>query len=185
LSSEDPALDFEANLLRNSFANKCMTQDDLAIPEQGIGEQSSSPAFRREFVSKVVSDICEGRLVFRVDQQGRRPEDIELVSSTVGRLVGYINDYVAGTKAAEEFEFLEKQLFFCVTVLRTYDALKPNVNEANMEATLRNLEAKVDSIGLQLAQVMSAVSKHDEPAIKKSNLQKRKLPSPKKRRGRR
>ena len=118
-------------------------------------------------VSRVIKDICEGRLIFRVDQQGRRPEDIELVSGTVGRLVGYINDYVSGTKAGEEFEFLEKQLFFCISVLRTYDALKPNVNERWMEESLRSLESKSDAIGLQLSEVVKILEKRSKPATAK------------------
>lgn len=84
------------------------------------------------------------------DQKGRRPEDIELISSTVGKLIGYVNDYISGTKAGDELEFLEKQLFFCISVLRTYDELKTNVNESKMEESLRRLESKTDGLALQL-----------------------------------
>jgi hypothetical protein len=145
-------------------------EDNFAIPEQNNSNSEqppSSPTFRSELVSKVVKDICEGRLVFRVDQRGRRPEDIELVSGTVGRFVGYINDYVSGTKAAEEFEFLEKQLFFCISVLRTYDALRPNVNETKLEETLQSLEAKADAITVQLAEVSKAVRESSRQATTK------------------
>jgi hypothetical protein len=144
-------------------------EDNFAIPEEknSNSETPSSPSFRSELVSKVVKDICEGRLVFRVDQRGRRPEDVELVSGTVGRFVGYINDYVSGTKAAEEFEFLEKQLFFCISVLRTYDALRPNVNETNLEETLRSLDAKADAIRVQLAEVLKAISESSRQATTK------------------
>ena len=68
-----------------------------------------SQDFRREIISKIVRDISEGRLILRVDQKGRRPEDVELISSTVGKLIGYLSDYVSGIKAGEELEFLERQ----------------------------------------------------------------------------
>lgn len=115
-------------------------------------------------------------MIFRVDQQGRRPEDVELISGTVGRLVGYINDYVSGTKAGEEFEFLEKQLFFCISVLRTYDSLKPNVNEAEMEETLLSVDSKMDAIGSQLAEMWKAINQRNtrsSPKPKKASKKKK------------
>jgi hypothetical protein len=150
-----------ANLLRNHF----LTQSKLADIESPEALQSQS--YRAENVSKTVKDICEGRLVFRIDHRDRRPEDIELISGTVGRLVGYVNDYVSGTKAGEEFEFLEKQLFFCISTLRTYDALKANVNEARLETGLRNLEAKADALDAKLGEVVKMLSRRSQMPAEK------------------
>jgi hypothetical protein len=130
------------------------------------GGEPLSPDFRRETISKIVKEISEGRLILRAEQTGRRPEDIELISSTVSQLISYLNDYVSGTKAGEELEFLEKQLFFCLSVLRTYDVLKTNTNESRIEENLRRLESKTDALGLQLAEILKAVDRNrSAPAI--------------------
>ena len=141
------------------------------------GSEPLSPDFRRETISKIVRDISEGRLILRMEQKGRRPEDVELISSTVGKLISYLNDYVSGTKAGEELEFLEKQLFFCMTVLRTYDVLKTNINESRIEDSLRRLESKTDALGLQLAEILKALNQRGLSAHaieQKSSSKKRK-----------
>lgn len=133
------------------------------------GSEPLSPDFRRETISKIIRDISEGRLILKIEQTGRRPEDVELISNTVGSLISYLNDYVSGIKAGEELEFLEKQLFFCMSVLRTYDVLKTNINESRMEESLRRLELKTDALGLQLAEIMKTIERESKsaPAIER------------------
>lgn len=123
----------------------------MSVP--GVSEPLSQD-FRRDVISNTVKDISEGRLIIRFEQKDRRPEDIELISSTVGKLIGYFNDYISGIKAGEELEFLEKQLFFCISVLRTYDVLKTNTNESIVEESLRRLESKTDALALQLKELL-------------------------------
>ena len=113
------------------------------------GSEPVSLDYQREIISKAVRDISEGRLVIRVDQKDRRPEDIDLIGTTVGKLITYMNDYVSGIKAGEELEFLERQLYFCISVLRTYDVLKTNTDESKLEESMRRLESKVDALSLQ------------------------------------
>ena len=149
------------------------------------GSEPLSEDFRRETISKIVRDISEGRLILRVEQTGRRPEDIELISSTVSKLISYLNDYISGTKAGEEFEFLEKQLFFCMSVLRTYDVLKTNINEPRIEESLQRLESKTDALGLQLAELMKTIDRKNPSARAKRKIHKsslRKKGGPKKKR---
>jgi hypothetical protein len=133
---------------------------------EGSSGEPLSQDFRRQVISKTVRDISEGRLVLRVDQKSRRPEDIELISGTVGKLIGQLNDLVSGTKAGEELEFLEKELFFCISVLRTYDVLKTNTEESRVEESLRKLEARTDSINLRLDEILDTLHRK-EPAVKK------------------
>jgi hypothetical protein len=142
------------------------------------GGEPLSPDFRRETISKIVRDISEGRLILRIEQTGRRPEDIELISSTVGKLISYLNDYISGTKAGEELEFLEKQLFFCMSVLRTYDVLKTNTNESRIEEGLQRLESKTDALGSQVTEILKAIDQSRivaemKPKIKKSSPKKK------------
>ncbi|MDG6904767.1 MAG: hypothetical protein JRN20_03160 [Nitrososphaerota archaeon] len=123
----------------------------MSVPD---ASQSLSQDFRRDVITKTVKDISEGRLIIHFEHRERRPEDIELISSTVGKLIGYFNDYVSGIKAGEELEFLEKQLFFCISVLRTYDVLKTNTNESIVEESLKRLESKTDTLALQLKELL-------------------------------
>lgn len=131
-----------------------------------------SPDFRRETISKIIRDISEGRLILKVEQTGRRPEDIELISTTVAKLISYLNDYVSGTKAGEELEFLEKQLFFCMSVLRTYDVLKANINESRIEEGLQRLESKTEALVLQITEIMKVIDRKEPSVAPKRKIHK-------------
>jgi hypothetical protein len=124
--------------------------------EQGRGSDTVLPDtalidLRRRVVSEFAKSVAEGRVFLSMDQARWRPQDVELISSTAGRLIKDLSDYVSGTVAGEEFEFLEKQLFFSISVLRTYNALKTNLDEAKVEADIHRLESKIDKIDSYLS----------------------------------
>ena len=116
-----------------------------------------TPEFRKKVVSDFVKDVAEGRVSLGLDYKARRPEDIEMISDILAKLVGHLNDYVLGLKGGEEFDFLERQLFFCISVLRTYDAFKTNLSTSIVEDELRKLESKVEDSKTVLDQILSAV----------------------------
>jgi hypothetical protein len=124
-------------------------------PAELLPGQGTSPETRRELVAQFVKDISEGRIALSIDQEKWRPEDIELIGSTANRLIVHLNDYLSGTTAGEEFEFLERQLLFCVTVLRAYGAFKTKLNEPKVQEEMKVLESKVDSLAAQLGELLA------------------------------
>jgi molybdopterin converting factor small subunit len=124
------------------------------LENEEIGEEKSAGELRHKVVLDFVRDISEGRLYLGVDQKKWGLQDIELIGNTTGRLIRDLSEYVSGAVAGEEFEFLEKQIFFSISVLRTYDTLKTNINESRVEAELRNLQFKVESLGIKIDEAM-------------------------------
>jgi hypothetical protein len=123
--------------------------------------QVSLVEIRRKTVSEFVKNVAEGKLYLSVDQKKWRPQDVELISVTAGRLIRDISDYVSGAVAGEEFEFLEKQIFFSISVLRTYDALKSGLDETKIDGGIRRLEAKLDDLNSRLDELLP---RKEEPA---------------------
>ena len=123
--------------------------------------------FRQEIVSKFVKDVAEGRVCLNLDIKGRRPEDIQLISDITGKLISYLNDYVLGTKAGEEFDFLERQLFFCISVLRSYDAFKTSIIPSKMEEDIQRIESKIDSVSKLLNETLNAPKPPPKKAVKR------------------
>jgi hypothetical protein len=126
------------------------------LENEEIGEEKSAGELRHKVVLDFVRDISEGRLYLGVDQKKWGLQDIELIGNTTGRLIRDLSEYVSGAVAGEEFEFLEKQIFFSISVLRTYDTLKTNINESRVEAELRNLQFRVESLGVKIDVAMEA-----------------------------
>ena len=120
------------------------------MENEGITQEKFPTDLRRKVVADFVRDISEGRLFLSVDHRKWGPQDVELISNTTGRLIHDLSEYVSGAVAGEEFEFLEKQIFFSISVLRTYDSLKSKIHESRVEEELRALQHKVDSIGMRL-----------------------------------
>jgi hypothetical protein len=118
--------------------------------------QASLVEIRRRTVSEFVKSVSEGKLYLSVDQKKWRPQDVELISITAGKLIRDISDYVSGSVAGEEFEFLEKQIFFSISVLRTYDALKTGLDETKIDDGIRKLEAKIDNLTAKLNELLTA-----------------------------
>jgi hypothetical protein len=120
------------------------------MENEGISEEKFTREIRHKVVLDFVRDISEGRLFLSIDQKKWGPQDIDLIGNTTGRLIRDLSEYVSGAVAGEEFEFLEKQIFFSISVLRTYDTLKTNVNESRVEAELRKLQFKIDALGTRI-----------------------------------
>ena len=129
---------------------------------------------RKQTVSRFVSDVAEGRVSLAIDyQSGRRPEDVEMISNTVSKLILHLNDYVAGTKAGEEFDFMERQLFFCISVLKTYNAFKTNLDESKLETCVLEIASKVDSNGKKIDEILEKL-RAPPPKPKRSRIRKTK-----------
>jgi hypothetical protein len=124
--------------------------------ESDGASQASLVEIRRKTVSEFVKNVSEGKLYLSVDQKKWRPQDVELISVTAGKLIRDISDYVSGAVAGEEFEFLEKQIFFSISVLRTYDALKSGLDETKIDDGIRRLEAKLDDLTTRLNELVAA-----------------------------
>ena len=117
--------------------------------------EPTSNELRRETVSKFVRDVSDGKIAISIDLQKRRQEDIELISSISSKLILCLNDYLSGTKAGEEFEFLEKELLFCISTLRRYGAFKTEIKESKNDEEITRLESKIDSTQKQLEQILT------------------------------
>jgi hypothetical protein len=123
--------------------------------ESDGASQGSLVEIRRKTVSEFVEKVSEGKLYLSVDQKKWRPQDVELISVTAGRLIRDISDYVSGSVAGEEFEFLEKQIFFSISVLRTYDALKSGLEETKIDDGIRRVEKKIDNLSARLDELLT------------------------------
>lgn len=128
--------------------------------------------YRKEVVAKFVEDISEGRVSLNVNYKELRQQDVELVSDVSGKLIRHLNDYVSGAKAGEEFEFLEKELFFCISVLRTYGSFKTTLSESKAEEELRRLESKIDAMSSSLGQILPKLQESSRDISKKSKSRK-------------
>jgi hypothetical protein len=117
--------------------------------------QSSLVDIRRKTVTEFVKDVAAGKLYLSIDQEKWRPQDVELIGTTAGKLIRDISEYVSGAVAGEEFEFLEKQIFFSISVLRTYDALKPGFDKSEIELGVKRLETKLDNLDAKLAELLT------------------------------
>src|SRR5271169_4807809 len=122
--------------------------------EVDAASQTSLIDIRRKTVTEFVKDVSEGKLYLGIEQEKWRPQDIELIGTTAGKLIRDISEYVSGSVAGEEFEFLEKQIFFSISVLRTYDALKSGLDETKIDDGIRRLEAKLDDLNSRLDELL-------------------------------
>jgi hypothetical protein len=120
--------------------------------------QSSLVDIRRKTVTEFVKDVAVGKLYLSIDQEKWRHQDVELIGATAGKLIRDISEYVSGAIAGEEFEFLEKQIFFSISVLRTYDALKPGFDKSEIELGVKRLETKLDNLDAKLAELLTTRS---------------------------
>ena len=145
------------------------------MENEEIGEEKSAGALRHKVVLDFVRDISEGRLFLSIDQKKWGPQDIELIGNTTGRLIRDLAEYVSGAVAGEEFEFLEKQIFFSISVLRTYDTLKTNINESRVEAELRKLQFTVESLGIKIDEAIETLNK-EAPGKEKDRKTKESIP---------
>jgi hypothetical protein len=137
--------------------------------------EASPTESRREIVANFVRDVTEGRIALSIQQQKWRPEDIELIGSTASKLVVYLNDYLSGIKAGEEFDYLERQLLFCITVLRTYGAFKTKIDEPKLAEEVKSLETKVDSLASQLGEMLAILKEAEaKKAARRSGGRKKK-----------
>jgi hypothetical protein len=127
------------------------------MENEGISQESPSE-LRHKVVLDFVRDISEGRLFLSIDQKKWRQQDIDLIGNTTGRLIRDLSEYVSGAVAGEEFEFLEKQIFFSISVLRTYDTLKTSTNESRVEDGLKKLESKVENLSAKLDDILTAIN---------------------------
>src|SRR5271169_872369 len=123
--------------------------------EVDAASQTSLIDIRRKTVTEFVKDVSEGKLYLGIEQEKWRPQDIELIGTTAGKLIRDISEYVSGSVAGEEFEFLEKQIFFSISVLRTYDALKPGIDETKIELGVKRLETKLDNLDAKLTELLA------------------------------
>ena len=128
---------------------------------------------RRKTVSEFVKNVSDGKLYLSVDQKKWRPQDVELISVTAGKLIRDISDYVSGTVAGEEFEFLEKQIFFSISVLRTYDALKSGLDETKIDVGIRRLEAKLDNLNSRLDEMIKTKAESISPTVRATDSERR------------
>jgi|GEM_PF-2042578 ASC-1-like (ASCH) protein len=133
--------------------------------EQLLPDSSES---RREIVSKFVNDILQGKIALSINQEKWRQEDIELIGSTSKNLIVHLNDYLSGTKAGEEFEYVERQILFCMSVLRTYGAFKTNLSESKLEEEIRTLASKIDAIKAQLDGMLTMSKESAEKGRKRT-----------------
>ncbi len=136
--------------------------------ETKVEADKTTPEFRRRVVSNFVQDVTEGRIALSIDLEKRRPEDIELISNTSAKLISHLNEYISGVKAGEEQDFLERQLFFCISVLRTYDAFKTKMSETKLENEIRKLGSKVDITNKLLVDTLSVLEVQREQKKRKT-----------------
>jgi hypothetical protein len=129
------------------------------MENEGISEEKSTGELRHRVVLDFVRDISEGRLFLSIDQKKWGLQDIELIGNTTGRLIRDLSEYVSGAVAGEEFEFLEKQIFFSISVLRTCNTLKTNTSESRVETELRNLQSKLDALGTRIDEALETLSR--------------------------
>jgi hypothetical protein len=141
------------------------------MENEGVSQESPGD-LRHKVVLDFVRDISEGRLFLSIDQKKWRQQDIDLIGNTTGRLIRDLSEYVSGAVAGEEFEFLEKQIFFSISVLRTYDTLKTSTNESRVEDQLRKLESKVDMLSSKLDNVLTISNNHVPVGDKRKELGK-------------
>jgi hypothetical protein len=132
--------------------------------ESTTPNEPASPEFRKKVVSDFVRDVAEGGISLSLDYKERRPEDIQMISDILAKLVNGLNDYVLGLTAGEEFDFLERQLFFCITVLRTYDAFKTSLAPSKVESELQRLEGKIEDSQVLLSDILAALQKPKKKA---------------------
>jgi hypothetical protein len=135
--------------------------------------QASPVEIRRKTVSEFVKNVTEGKLYLSVDQKKWRSQDVELISVTAGKLIRDISDYVSGAVAGEEFEFLEKQIFFSISVLRTYDALKSGLDETKIDDGIRRLEAKLDDLNSRLDELLPTKAVSTSRSVKATDSARR------------
>ncbi|HXQ91994.1 MAG TPA: hypothetical protein VN739_03245 [Nitrososphaerales archaeon] len=140
--------------------------------ESDGASQLSLVEIRRKTVSEFVEKVSEGKLYLSVDQKKWRPQDVELISVTAGRLIRDISDYVSGSVAGEEFEFLEKQIFFSISVLRTYDALKSGLDETKIDNDIRRVEEKLDNLRARFDELLT-IKESSLPQVKATGSGKR------------
>ena len=117
------------------------------MENEGVAQEKFPLDLRRKVVADFVRDISEGRLFLSIDHKKWGQQDIDLIGNTTGRFIRDLSEYVSGAVAGEEFEFLEKQIFFSISVLRTYDSLKTNINESRVEDELRKLQVQSGQLG--------------------------------------
>ena len=132
-------------------------------------EELAPAELRKKVVADFARDVSQGRILLSIDQQRWRQQDVDLISSTAGGLMRDLADYVSGSVAGEEFEFLEKQIFFAISVLRTYDAVKSNFSESRAEEAIRKLEAKADRLDEkvnEILQVLRSIQNQETPQTK-------------------
>jgi hypothetical protein len=127
-------------------------------------DEAASPELRKRVVTEFVRDVSEGRISLSLDYRDRRPEDIQMVSDVLAKLVNSLNSYVLGLTAGEEFDFLERQLFFCVTVLRTYGAFKTTLNPTKVEEELQKLSTRIGESKASLDKILIQLSASKRPA---------------------
>lgn len=116
--------------------------------------ESVSSEFRKRVVSEFVKDVAEGRLGLNLDYRNMRPEDIQMIGDILSKLIKYLNEYVLGVTAGEEFDFLERQLFFSISVLRSYEAFKTTISQSRLEEDIQRLESKIDHTNNVLTQLL-------------------------------
>jgi hypothetical protein len=136
--------------------------------------ESVSPELRKKTVSDFVKSVAEGSISLSLDFKERRPEDIQMISDILAKLVNSLNDYVLGLTAGEEFDFLERQLFFCISVLKTYDAFKTGLKPSRVEEELLNLQQKLDDSRSVLNEILEAIQKTPKRKVAERKPQKRK-----------
>ncbi len=135
-----------------------------------------SPELRKKTVSDFVKSVAEGSISLSLDFKERRPEDIQMISDILAKLVNSLNDYILGLTAGEELEFLERQLFFCISVLRTYDAFKTSLKPSKVEEELQNLQQKLDDSRSVLNEILEAIQKQPKSKVAERKPRKRKTP---------
>ncbi|MFI5419604.1 MAG: hypothetical protein ACHQ1H_01410 [Nitrososphaerales archaeon] len=140
------------------------------MENEGVAQEKFPLDLRRKVVADFVRDISEGRLFLSIDHKKWGQQDIDLIGNTTGRLIRDLSEYVSGAVAGEEFEFLEKQIFFSISVLRTYDSLKTNINESRVEDELRKLQYKVDSLTERMEELLRAKKLETPLEREKENL---------------
>jgi hypothetical protein len=118
--------------------------------------EPATPELRKKVVADFVREVAEGSISLRLDFKDRRPEDIQMLSDILAKLVNGLNDYFLGLTAGEEFDFLERRLFFCITVLRTYDAFKTSLAPSKVESELQKLGSKLEDLKTMLKDIQSA-----------------------------
>jgi hypothetical protein len=125
-------------------------------------EEPVKPEKRRQVVEEFVNDVSEGKISLGLDYRNRRPQDVEMIADIVGKFINYLNDYILGLKGGEEFEFLEKQLFFSITALRTFDAFKTSISRSKVEENLERLESKIEQSNELLNNLVIRLEKNSQ-----------------------